>query len=183
MASRTSPWAMAPLSQLSGHLNYTCGVENSTGASQARPHAYYALSYCALILAIVFGNGLVCMAVLKERALQTTTNYLVVSLAVADLLVATLVMPWVVYLEVSRLQAHAVSMTVLVFVFPEFRPSGLKRLPKQSGTEEERKTLILPLMRELKLWKTATIPSSTCVRTRALRMILFVGLQCSGDRI
>ncbi|XP_012356452.1 D(3) dopamine receptor isoform X2 [Nomascus leucogenys] len=92
---------MAPLSQLSGHLNYTCGAENSTGASQARPHAYYALSYCALILAIVFGNGLVCMAVLKERALQTTTNYLVVSLAVADLLVATLVMPWVVYLEVT----------------------------------------------------------------------------------
>nr|3PBL_A Chain A, D(3) dopamine receptor, Lysozyme chimera [synthetic construct]3PBL_B Chain B, D(3) dopamine receptor, Lysozyme chimera [synthetic construct] len=93
--------APASLSQLSSHLNYTCGAENSTGASQARPHAYYALSYCALILAIVFGNGLVCMAVLKERALQTTTNYLVVSLAVADLLVATLVMPWVVYLEVT----------------------------------------------------------------------------------
>ncbi|KQK84663.1 D(3) dopamine receptor [Amazona aestiva] len=41
------------------------------------------------------------MAVLRERALQTTTNYLVVSLAVADLLVAILVMPWVVYLEVT----------------------------------------------------------------------------------
>ncbi|XP_036739376.2 D(3) dopamine receptor isoform X2 [Manis pentadactyla] len=95
------PWAMAPLSQLSSHINSTCGVENSTGASRARPHAYYALSYCALILAIVFGNGLVCVAVLRERALQTTTNYLVVSLAVADLLVATLVMPWVVYLEVT----------------------------------------------------------------------------------
>ncbi|XP_062970082.1 D(3) dopamine receptor isoform X1 [Cynocephalus volans] len=92
---------MAPLSQLSGHVNSTCGAENSTGASQARPHAYYALSYCVLILAIVFGNGLVCVAVLRERALQTTTNYLVVSLAVADLLVATSVMPWVVYLEVT----------------------------------------------------------------------------------
>ncbi|XP_008578385.1 PREDICTED: D(3) dopamine receptor isoform X2 [Galeopterus variegatus] len=92
---------MAPLSQLSDHVNSTCGAENSTGASQARPHAYYALSYCVLILAIVFGNGLVCVAVLRERALQTTTNYLVVSLAVADLLVATLVMPWVVYLEVT----------------------------------------------------------------------------------
>ncbi|XP_073087747.1 D(3) dopamine receptor isoform X2 [Manis javanica] len=95
------PWSMAPLSQLSGHINSTCGAENSTGASRARPHAYYALSYCALILAIVFGNGLVCVAVLRERSLQTTTNYLVVSLAVADLLVATLVMPWVVYLEVT----------------------------------------------------------------------------------
>nr|UPN90462.1 dopamine receptor D3 [Oryctolagus cuniculus] len=92
---------MAPLSQLSGHINSTCGAENSTGANRARPHAYYALSYCALILAIVFGNCLVCVAVLRERALQTTTNYLVVSLAVADLLVATFVMPWVVYLEVT----------------------------------------------------------------------------------
>uniref|UniRef100_A0A8C6EBL6 D(3) dopamine receptor n=1 Tax=Moschus moschiferus TaxID=68415 RepID=A0A8C6EBL6_MOSMO len=92
---------MAPLNQLGAHINVTCAAENSTGAGRARPHAYYALSYCALILAIVFGNGLVCVAVLKERALQTTTNYLVVSLAVADLLVATLVMPWVVYLEVT----------------------------------------------------------------------------------
>ncbi|XP_040836755.1 D(3) dopamine receptor isoform X1 [Ochotona curzoniae] len=92
---------MAPLSQLSSNINSTCGAENSTGANQVRPHAYYALSYCALILAIIFGNCLVCAAVLRERALQTTTNYLVVSLAVADLLVATLVMPWVVYLEVT----------------------------------------------------------------------------------
>uniref|UniRef100_A0A8C6VWU2 D(3) dopamine receptor n=1 Tax=Nothobranchius furzeri TaxID=105023 RepID=A0A8C6VWU2_NOTFU len=61
---------------------------------------YYAMLYSVLILAIVFGNVLVCLAVLRERSLQTTTNYLVVSLAVADLLVASLVMPWVVYLEV-----------------------------------------------------------------------------------
>ncbi|XP_069559683.1 D(3) dopamine receptor isoform X1 [Brachyistius frenatus] len=61
---------------------------------------YYAMLYSLLILAIVFGNVLVCLAVLKERSLQTTTNYLVVSLAVADLLVASLVMPWAVYLEV-----------------------------------------------------------------------------------
>ncbi len=62
---------------------------------------YYAMLYSLLILAIVFGNVLVCIAVLREKALQTTTNYLVVSLAVADLLVASLVMPWAVYLEVS----------------------------------------------------------------------------------
>ncbi|KAG7524927.1 D(3) dopamine receptor [Solea senegalensis] len=63
-------------------------------------HNYYAMLYSLLILAIVFGNVLVCLAVLRERSLQTTTNYLVVSLAVADLLVALLVMPWAVYLEV-----------------------------------------------------------------------------------
>eukprot|EP00061_Rhincodon_typus_P003999 g21519.t1 len=60
---------------------------------------YYAASLSLLIFMVVFGNVLVCMAVSRERALQTTTNYLIVSLAVADLLVATLVMPWVVYLE------------------------------------------------------------------------------------
>lgn len=62
---------------------------------------YYAMLYSLLILAIVFGNVLVCIAVVREKSLQTTTNYLVVSLAVADLLVASLVMPWAVYLEVS----------------------------------------------------------------------------------
>ncbi|KAG7317611.1 hypothetical protein KOW79_018646 [Hemibagrus wyckioides] len=61
---------------------------------------YYAMLYSLLILAIVFGNVLVCLAVVREKSLQTTTNYLVVSLAVADLLVASLVMPWAVYLEV-----------------------------------------------------------------------------------
>lgn len=67
-----------------------------------RPHYnYYAMLLTLLIFVIVFGNVLVCMAVSREKALQTTTNYLIVSLAVADLLVATLVMPWVVYLEVG----------------------------------------------------------------------------------
>ncbi|XP_024135398.1 D(3) dopamine receptor isoform X3 [Oryzias melastigma] len=72
---------------------------NKTGKDDGERN-YYAMLYSLLILAIVFGNVLVCLAVLRERSLQTTTNYLVVSLAVADLLVASLVMPWAVYLEV-----------------------------------------------------------------------------------
>lgn len=63
-------------------------------------------SWWALILVIVpcltlFGNVLVILAVVKERALQTVTNYFIVSLAVADLLVAVLVMPFAVYVLVS----------------------------------------------------------------------------------
>ncbi|KAI4888013.1 hypothetical protein NFI96_034676 [Prochilodus magdalenae] len=81
-------------SELSGaNSSLTPGVEDGV-------RNYYAMLYSLLILAIVFGNVLVCLAVLRERSLQTTTNYLVVSLAVADLLVASLVMPWAVYLEV-----------------------------------------------------------------------------------
>ncbi|KAM9300707.1 D(3) dopamine receptor [Morus bassanus] len=96
---------MALFTRISSHPNTTdpipCGADNTTESDLPHSHAYYALCYCILILAIIFGNVLVCLAVLRERTLQTTTNYLVVSLAVADLLVATLVMPWVVYLEVT----------------------------------------------------------------------------------
>uniref|UniRef100_A0A4W5NTJ8 D(3) dopamine receptor n=1 Tax=Hucho hucho TaxID=62062 RepID=A0A4W5NTJ8_9TELE len=78
-----------PFSHVTGTSPWRCLARN-----------YYAMLYSLLILAIVFGNVLVCLAVVRERSLQTTTNYLVVSLAVADLLVASLVMPWAVYLEV-----------------------------------------------------------------------------------
>ncbi|TSQ58042.1 D(2)-like dopamine receptor [Bagarius yarrelli] len=73
---------------------------NITNGGRRHQYNYYAMLLTLLIFVIVFGNVLVCMAVSREKALQTTTNYLIVSLAVADLLVATLVMPWVVYLEV-----------------------------------------------------------------------------------
>ena len=49
----------------------------------------------------IFGNVLVVLAVLRERTLQTVTNYFIVSLAVADFLVALCVMPFAVYVEVS----------------------------------------------------------------------------------
>jgi len=39
------------------------------------------------------GNALVIAAILLERNLQNVANYLIVSLAVADLMVACLVMP------------------------------------------------------------------------------------------
>ncbi|KAL4608656.1 D(2) dopamine receptor A-like [Arapaima gigas] len=79
--------------------NNTNGL-NNTECGLRHPYNYYAMLLTLLIFVIVFGNVLVCMAVSREKSLQTTTNYLIVSLAVADLLVATLVMPWVVYLEV-----------------------------------------------------------------------------------
>lgn len=63
-------------------------------------------NYWALVLVIfpfltLFGNVLVIMAVLRERTLQTVTNYFIVSLAIADLLVAVVVMPFGVYILVS----------------------------------------------------------------------------------
>uniref|UniRef100_A0A8C6S9I8 G-protein coupled receptors family 1 profile domain-containing protein n=1 Tax=Neogobius melanostomus TaxID=47308 RepID=A0A8C6S9I8_9GOBI len=52
-----------------------------------------------LILTIILGNILVCLSVLTERSLKTATNYFIISLAVADLLLAVLVLPLYVYSE------------------------------------------------------------------------------------
>lgn len=64
-------------------------------------------NYWALVLLIfpiltLFGNVLVILSVCRERALQTVTNYFIVSLAIADLLVAVVVMPFAVYVLVSK---------------------------------------------------------------------------------
>lgn len=48
----------------------------------------------------LLGNLLVCLSVWKEKSLQTVTNYFTVSLAVADIMVALLVMPLAIYVEV-----------------------------------------------------------------------------------
>ncbi|XP_057196451.1 dopamine receptor D2 like [Triplophysa rosa] len=74
-----------------------CSVASSPSSP---PYNFYAVLLVLLIFCVVFGNVLVCVAVSREKALQTTTNYLIVSLAVSDLLLASLVMPWGVYLEV-----------------------------------------------------------------------------------
>ncbi|XP_061576815.1 dopamine receptor D4a [Cololabis saira] len=52
-----------------------------------------------LIVLIICGNLLVCLSVFTEKALKTTTNYFIVSLAVADLMLAVLVLPLFVYSE------------------------------------------------------------------------------------
>ncbi len=59
-------------------------------------------SLVVIPICCVFGNCLVVGAVGRTRALQTPTNYLLVSLAAADLLVGTLVMPFGIYLAVSH---------------------------------------------------------------------------------
>lgn len=58
--------------------------------------------HCAIILATVIGNAFVIAAVILERNLRThVANYLVASLAMADMMVAVLVMPVAAVKDVS----------------------------------------------------------------------------------
>ncbi|XP_034390414.1 dopamine receptor D4a [Cyclopterus lumpus] len=66
----------------------------------ARGHNVPALLFgVLLIVVIICGNLLVCLSVFTEKALKTTTNYFIVSLAVSDLMLAVLVLPLFVYSE------------------------------------------------------------------------------------
>lgn len=57
------------------------------------------LGLSVLIVATMGGNVLVCIAVSWERRLQNMTNYFLMSLAIADLMVGTLVMPLALVVE------------------------------------------------------------------------------------
>ncbi|XP_063052008.1 dopamine receptor D4a [Engraulis encrasicolus] len=78
---------------------------NLTGSNSTAPladthHNFPALVFgILLIIFIICGNLLVCISVYTEKALKTTTNYFIFSLAVADLLLAVLVLPLFVYAQ------------------------------------------------------------------------------------
>lgn len=57
---------------------------------------------CFFCFATVFGNILVMVAVIREPYLHSVTNYFIASLAIADLIVGTIVMPFCVILEVTN---------------------------------------------------------------------------------
>ncbi|XP_037696235.1 D(4) dopamine receptor [Choloepus didactylus] len=76
-------------------------VGREAGAGAPGPSAAALAGGALLIGAVLAGNSLVCASVAAERALRTPTNYFIVSLAAADLLLALLVLPLFVYSEVQ----------------------------------------------------------------------------------
>jgi len=79
---------------------------NSTLTGEFLEYRYWTLFLCIFPFFTVFGNVLVVMSVYRERSLRTATNYFICSLAVADIMVAVMVMPFAVYMEVSKVQGH-----------------------------------------------------------------------------
>ena len=76
---------------------------SSSAAATMLPARWSAVTLGLLVIATAFGNILLCVAVMTERRLQNMTNYFLASLAVADLLVAVVVMPLAVVVEIYGL--------------------------------------------------------------------------------
>ncbi|CAF0778844.1 unnamed protein product [Adineta ricciae] len=72
---------------------------NNSQYSLSIEPTWASLSLITIILFTVCGNSLVCIAVIRERHLRNTTNYFLTSLAFTDCLVACLVMPIAVTIE------------------------------------------------------------------------------------
>ncbi|XP_053731961.1 D(1)-like dopamine receptor [Synchiropus splendidus] len=77
-------------------------VRSEGGGMSGGARALLGCVLSLLIVSTLLGNTLVCAAVVKFRHLRSkVTNSFVISLAVSDLLVAVLVMPWEAVTEVS----------------------------------------------------------------------------------
>lgn len=83
----------------------TASAMDRAGLVVQRDFSFRVLTACflsLLILSTLLGNTLVCAAVIRFRHLRSkVTNFFVISLAVSDLLVAVLVMPWKAVAEIA----------------------------------------------------------------------------------
>ncbi|KAM3612033.1 uncharacterized protein V6R79_001283 [Siganus canaliculatus] len=87
------------LTQLNLLVENVSRDENTTDAPLALPHSVAATTLIILVVTVIIsvtivGNVLVIVAVLTSRALRAPQNLFLVSLASADILVATLVIPF-----------------------------------------------------------------------------------------
>src|SRR6218665_487919 len=83
-----------------GNTCFTVGGGKPEEDATKEVHAWYLL-LVVIPVCTVFGNVLICLSVWREATLQTVTNYFIVSLAIADIMVAILVMPLAIYVQVS----------------------------------------------------------------------------------
>ncbi|GFR06938.1 5-hydroxytryptamine receptor 2A [Trichonephila clavata] len=90
-----------PLGNISDR-NHTNSTISQSSEIQLAAMVLLSVFLGLLILATIVGNVFVIAAIFLERNLQTVGNYLVLSLAVADLMVACLVMPMGALYEVNH---------------------------------------------------------------------------------
>lgn len=78
---------------------------------------YWALLAIILVVVTAGGNILVCLAITWERRLQNVTNYFLMSLAITDLMVAVLVMPFAI---LTLFKGKLTFSCVPIFLYNQF---------------------------------------------------------------
>jgi len=98
-------------------MSLTVDNASTTGDAELRSGGlrWSAFGLSAIIVATTAGNLLVCLAVCLERRLQNITNYFLMSLAIADLLVSLLVMPLAMVVEVYGQLRTSVNFSDVIF--------------------------------------------------------------------
>lgn len=91
---------------------FTSDIEATATATATVPGS--SLNYLALFLTIIplltiSGNLLVVLSVIRQRYLRTITNFFISSLAISDAIVAVMVMPFAVYVEVYTFPFQQIS--------------------------------------------------------------------------
>lgn len=79
-----------------GSSNHTANETDISTTTVVQEDNYWALLAIILVVVTAGGNILVCLAITWERRLQNVTNYFLMSLAITDLMVAVLVMPFAI---------------------------------------------------------------------------------------
>lgn len=74
---------------------------SSLNGSKANAYNWHVLSLSIFSIMGAFGNILVCMTIRRDPALQTKTNYYLFSLAIADLAVCLIVIPFSIIQDFS----------------------------------------------------------------------------------
>jgi hypothetical protein len=103
LTTNVSPTINSTMDNISYHFNQNNAIVQDYATTiyddsifNQKEEAHYEWSFLFVILFILaggLGNILVCLAIALDRKLQNVTNYFLLSLAVADLLVSLFVMP------------------------------------------------------------------------------------------
>lgn len=81
------------------------------------PFHYWAMILLIFPLVTVFGNVLVVLSVFRDQSLHTATNYFIVSLAIADISLAIVVMPVASWVEVSRCRSRCFASQSMLIIW------------------------------------------------------------------
>ena len=88
----------------SGLWNSTIVPGSSASSSSPARDIIVGTLLSLVCFAVVFGNALVVLAIYREKYLRTTTNFFIASLACADFLIGSIVLPFAIYQELRPSQ-------------------------------------------------------------------------------